>query len=309
MYKKLIDEKNRIDAAYRAKRGKVYTMARDKVLSVPVKNGKRSTRASAKLEELAERFPIIPQGQANTFLDVCGGPGAWSVYLLATGSFTRARGVTLKSDISSCNWYPEICDNQHWETLDACNGDILREGTLDQINKSCKRERYGLVVADGAIRLDGQDENLQELMNARLFNAELLIILTTVKDGGNAVCKMFDGYMSFTMGYLYVLSMLFGTVQIAKPPSSRAVNSERYIVMLDFKGRAAMYFKMISYMLQVYREWKSGNFPSSPVPQRVLLQDETFTSLYTNYMVRSLSSQITCIQAVMNEVDASDEMR
>jgi hypothetical protein len=74
-------------------------------------NDKHENRAGDKLADLSDisdLFDGIPAGSA--FLDLCGGPGAWSQYLLAKKDLAlRGFGFTLKANAGSAeDWKAEF---------------------------------------------------------------------------------------------------------------------------------------------------------------------------------------------------------
>jgi len=75
---------------------------------------------------------------------------------------------------------------------------------------------------------------LEELFSGRIILAEVLLALRALGPGGCFVCKLFDTFSHFTVSLIYIAGLLFDDVVLVKPPRSRRVNSERYLVVEIF---------------------------------------------------------------------------
>ncbi|AII15794.1 methyltransferase [Penaeus monodon nudivirus] len=90
------------------------------------------------------------------------------------------------------------------------------------------------MLADGGIDFSGR-ENEQEVISKNLYVSQLLLGLKIVKEGGFIVCKFFDMFTRFSTCLLYSLSFCFDSIEICKLMSSKAGNSERYILFDGYK--------------------------------------------------------------------------
>merc|ERR1719337_422068 len=90
-------------------------------------------RAGDKLAELSEAVGLlegVPPGSA--FLDLCGGPGAWSQFLLEDRELAlQGYGLTLKSASGNTedwhaqekdDWYEELEAREDWKSLWGADG-------------------------------------------------------------------------------------------------------------------------------------------------------------------------------------------
>jgi hypothetical protein len=85
-----------------------------------------------------------------------------------------------------------------------------------------------LVTADGAVEMDhGQLEDA----HWPLLLAQTEVALRCLGPGGAYVVKFFEGYArDTTQAWIAALTHCFAAVSVIKPTSSRATNSERYLV-------------------------------------------------------------------------------
>ena len=115
-------------------------------------------------------------------------------------------------------------------------GNICDDETSDQIFDACSDEGYPLITADGAFDVSENYENQEEATYELLFN-EISIALSSQKQGGTFIIKIFDFLNTKTWNLIIWLRNCYDEVYICKPPSSRPVNSERYCVCKGFRNR------------------------------------------------------------------------
>ncbi|KAL8424578.1 hypothetical protein Efla_003694 [Eimeria flavescens] len=142
-------------------------------------------------------------------------------------------------------------------------------------------EGVALVVADGGFALSSQDgqhvENYQELLTGRLLICEFLLALLLLQEGGHFVLKIFDCFSLFTASLVYCVSQLFEHCLIVKPFSSRAVNSERYLVGLHLKSRSSRVFASVfasfSYVFSLFQNYAVPRdyLPNVLIPEQIFL--------------------------------------
>jgi len=163
-------------------------IARDQLFPHTGKEGDHENRAGDKLAELIEATGFlkdVPVG--SKFLDLCGGPGAWSQLLLDQSNmklqgfgFTLASGSGGSDDWQAeekDDWYRELYHRKDWKALWGKDesGDLLKPGNLEhctrQINKA---GGVFLCAADGGFSDKEIPPNCLELYFYRLLLAELL---------------------------------------------------------------------------------------------------------------------------------------
>lgn len=205
-------------------------------------------RAGDKLAELSACAGLldgIPSGCA--FLDLCGGPGAWSQHLLGLHDMNfRGFGFTLKPDSGASedwkseekdDWYAELHEHPSWSALWGADGtgDLLKTGNIEHCAKQLAKEHVLLCVADGGFSDDAIPPHLQELYFYRLFLAELLTAVSCLGQGGKFVCKLYTSFSASTAALIFLTTRLFDSVEIVKPVSSKATGPERYLVASGFR--------------------------------------------------------------------------
>jgi len=135
-------------------RGLMQRVSRDQLFPHSGKEGREAggkeheNRAGDKLAELVSASGLlndVPVGAA--FLDLCGGPGAWSQLLLERRELRlRGYGLTLRSGVGDTGdwhaqekdeWYPELLRRSDWAALWGADGtgDLLKPGNI----ASCAR--------------------------------------------------------------------------------------------------------------------------------------------------------------------------
>jgi len=126
--------------------------------------------------------------------------------------------------------YPKaIADNDN----DKDNGDLTNRKTIKLFGGKFQDKKADFITADGGF--DWDNENLQEQESFRLILAQIITALKIQAPGGNFVCKLYETFTSPTVKLIVALASVYTKVYISKPLTSRASNSEKYIVCLGFK--------------------------------------------------------------------------
>jgi len=231
-------------------RSLMQRVAREQLFPHSGKEGKEhENRAGEKLEELALAVGLLEGVPKNSaFLDLCGGPGSWSQFLLEKHELAlRGFGLTLRSNSGEKedwnsqekdDWYPDLMENPNWTALwgEDGTGDLLKPKNLQHSAQEL-RDAGGifLCVADGGFNDKAIPPNLLELYFYRLFLAELLTAVSCLQPGGRFVCKMYTSFSAATSSLLFLTTRLFDKVAITKPMTSRIAGPERYLYASGFR--------------------------------------------------------------------------
>ncbi len=123
---------------------------------------------------------------------------------------------------------------QRWLLGPSGNGDI----TLEENIKFFAEKKYDLVTSDVKV-VDTANTNYdeEENMNAAVHLAHILIALECLAPGGTAILKHFTLYESFSRDLVAIMAQCFEKVFIYKPKTSKAVNSEIYLVGIRFQSK------------------------------------------------------------------------
>ncbi len=286
--KKLNEQKREID--YYAANGlkRIYEEARN--YEFPEKKGIKINKGGLKMYDIIKEFPEI--SQHKKFLDLCGGPGGWSKVLLDLG--LSGYGITILSD--SCKmWYEDLENNDKFTILHFENNDITKEFVRTSLISNV--HNVSLVVADGAPSLDvGGDECKQENYSCKLIYSEVFIALNILCTGGTFVFKIFDTFKQHTQHLIYILTLIFKKVYIYKPPNSRIVNSEKYVICLHKYAKAK---DILPLFIKVFENWEDGTIPSALIPSRIMSLDNKFKSYFNLFIEEYTKKQILALKKVM----------
>lgn len=262
-------------------------------------DGEMITTAWAKMYELLSDYPLLPT-KIDTIrtAHLCEAPGA---FICATNHFIRTKMPQVSWDWFgvSLNPYHEANDAgamldddafiaqtyEHWyiiccllfiSLLNTCirefgfdnTGNIMHQ---DNIRAYWARARalgeVHLVTGDGSVD-SLHDPNEQESMTAPIHFAELVSALGILAKGGNMVLKMFTYFEHSSVDISFLAAMHFDEVHICKPATSKAGNSETYLVGTGFKGVSS---EMLEALLAVVGPTcfdQCSALPSSAIPQQ-----------------------------------------
>lgn len=207
------------------------------------------SRAFFKLIEICNVFNIFNDDQSpiNTF-HLAEGPGGFieATTYLRYNSNDKYYGMTLidHQNDNVPGWNKSILFLKKNKNVSIENG---IDGTGDlyshQNFKHCydsHKNSMNFITADGGFDFS-VDFNMQEAMALRLIFTEVMYAVIMQKKGGNFVLKMFDTFLKSSIDIIFMLSSLYSEVYITKPDTSRAANSERYIVCKGFKLEDSSY--------------------------------------------------------------------
>jgi 23S rRNA (uridine2552-2'-O)-methyltransferase len=179
------------------------------------REGYRS-RAAYKLIELDDRYHLIRKGAL--VLDLGAAPGGWTQVALLRGA-ARVVGIDLL-------------------LIEPIQGAALLQADLtDPASEAELLTLLGgqpdLVLSDMAPNTTGHAAT-DHIRIMTLAELALETALPLLAEGGNFVCKLFQGGAERTM--LDRLKRSFRSVRHAKPPASRKESSELYVVATGFRG-------------------------------------------------------------------------
>lgn len=99
-----------------------------------------------------------------------------------------------------------------------------------------RKIKMNLITCDGGIN-DNGSFNDKEAYHINLILCETIISLFLLENNGTFILKIFDLFTKSSLDLLTLLSFLFDKVCIIKPYTSRATNSEKYIVCTSFNEK------------------------------------------------------------------------
>lgn len=196
------------------------------------------SRSFYKLREILIDLISIGHKSATTVgksAHICEGPGgfieaAYSLY----GDKLRAYGLTLLDKGNSNKYIPSWKfrhPNLWTNNRNDLPGNIYNYHDLARFIDIVGEYSCDLVTADGGFDFS-DDYNSQEFAFHRMFIIEVYALLRLIRPNGIAVIKIYDLFTLQSKIAYYLLYRVFQNVFIVKPDSSRAGNSERYIVCI-----------------------------------------------------------------------------
>lgn len=244
------------------------------------------TNAWLKCWEMIQVFQLIPvRGHVNLF---CNAelPGA---FLFALNHYIRTRtrctfewmanslypsdGSILGDEFGLVKYYP-----QKWLMNQERDGNVTNPKMIQYMEETCKRS-VDLYTSDIGIGLDHDTFSKQEEMEAPLHLGQLVCGLKVLREGGHLICKTFMFFSPFSISLIYMVSQCFNEFHIYKPETSRAANSEVYVIGKGFKIEK----EIISTLLETLSSWNPEKMNSYlvPVPEDFYLT--IFLSLHRIY--------------------------
>ncbi|XP_022094636.1 cap-specific mRNA (nucleoside-2'-O-)-methyltransferase 2-like [Acanthaster planci] len=282
------------------------------------------TQAWCKFYEIVSSYDVIP-------LDLTGREGACfnSVHLCeAPGAFVTSLNHYLKSNAglkhAMWNWlattlnpYYEgnstdamIADDRfilqtqdHWFFGEDNTGDVMNVDNLKSLQQRVNNSmgKVQLVTADGSINCQN-DPAEQEMVVSQLHYCEIATAATLLADGGSFILKMFTLFEHPTACLMYFLNCAFREVHVCKPATSKAGNSEVYVVCLRFVGQQ----NLEQYLQSLLGHFGPADCPQalfspSDIPDSFLDQLRSCAATFKTYQMDAISENIWLYPQMSNK--------
>lgn len=308
-------------------RGLMQRVARDQLFPYSGKEGeKHENRAGEKLGELSQAMGLLEGVPARaSFLDLCGGPGAWSQFLLSKPELAmHGFGLTLRSGAGDADswkaeekddWYSNLLEHPNWTALWGADGtgDLLKVRNLNH-TVSALQQHGGVFfcLADGGFSDRAIPPNLLELYFYRLLLAELLTAVSILQPGGRFVCKLYTACSDATACLLFLATRMFEKVTVLKPMTSRVAGPERYLYASGF--RPGVETEAIRAALTRSHELGNGASPlqvpliSPLIAPANLLKDRLFVEQLRTMTSCLCRRQAKAVRAIVRRADELEDM-
>ncbi|NWX39661.1 CMTR2 methyltransferase, partial [Steatornis caripensis] len=273
-------------------------------------NAELCTQAWCKFHEILCSFPLLPEealqdGELNS-VHLCEAPGA----------FIASLNHYLKSHHVPCDWnwvantlnpYHEandalmmimddrlIANTLPWWYFGPDNtGDVMTLKHLTGLQNFVRNmSTVHLVTADGSFDCQGNPGE-QEALVSPLHYCETVTALMILGAGGSFVLKMFTLFEHCSTNLLFLLNCCFEEVHVFKPATSKAGNSEAYVVCLRYMGRESIHL-LLSKMIQNFGTEivNKALFPQHMLPESFLKIHEECCMFFHKCQVEIISENI-----------------
>lgn len=266
-----------------------------------------------------EALPPATAGAASSrkkkkffsFADLCGGPGSFSQSIFCEAKqhhlkVKRGYGLTLKG-VDGLDWYSELVLHPQFTITYGIEGtgNIFLLPNIDSlVSVTGGENRVQLVVADGGFHVTGSLENHKEAISSRITYAQWLATLKLLAPHGCSVLKLFDSFTPLTRSLLYLSTFIFREVLIIKPAHSRVVNSERYLVCVDYNGLPDSGW--LSHLERCFAAFDDDIVPEV-IPAAWMADDVGFSQSVGEMNTCIASRQIRALERVIAAAESEDE--
>lgn len=124
-----------------------------------------------------------------------------------------------------------------WLMDSDCPGDVTQVADIRTLAERAK-EKLGevdLYTSDAGIGVS-EDYGSQERLTAHINLGQIVTGLLALRVGGVLVTKMYTFVEEFSISVISVCAALFDSFYVTKPKTSRAANSEVYLVGIGYRG-------------------------------------------------------------------------
>lgn len=269
------------------------------------------SRSYFKMIELIELFHLELNDHVIKSFHLAEGPGGFIEALVQIRRCKEDKyyGMTLLDDKNDemipawkkSNHFLDENRNVHIEHGADKTGNILSIENL----KYCK-EKYGssmnFITADGGFDFSTDFNNQEQNMGKLLF-AQICFALCMQSFDGSFILKIFDCFTEASLDMLAILSSFYKKVYITKPHTSRAANSEKYVVCKGF-----LYSENTSFYPFIYTTFNSvlqlphhsciGRLlPHYPIPYYFLTKIEEYNSIFGQQQIENIHYTLSLIES------------
>ncbi|XP_042316165.1 cap-specific mRNA (nucleoside-2'-O-)-methyltransferase 2 isoform X1 [Sceloporus undulatus] len=283
-------------------------------------NAELCTQAWCKFHEILCTFPVLPNealqtGELNS-VHLCEAPGA----------FIASLNHYLKSNRIPCDWnwvantlnpYHEANDNlmvimddrliantlPWWYFGPDNTGNVMTLKHLTGLQHFISNmATVHLVTSDGSFDCQGNPGE-QEALVSSLHYCETVTALMTLGLRGSFVLKMFTLFEHCSVNLLFLLNCSFEEVRVFKPATSKAGNSEVYVVCLHYLGREAVHSHLSKMMQHFGTEVvEKALFPQHLIPESFLKVHEECCSFFHRHQTETILDNLRLFEC-MDEVE------
>lgn len=257
---KLAKTKSELDRPYKTREGSYVMNLMDPFIGEKVRiakqiNNYNISNAWLKCYEMLYRFDMIPKGKSETFLhfDNAAFPGS---FILAAHHYANSlTNVKYEWKASSLfdekdktrgfvgdsyklwknypkNWLMNFEPNSSQRVN---NGDVTNPENIRDFEKQFDHS-VDLYTSDLGFDVS-EDYNKQEYFHQRANLGQIACGIAVLKSGGNFITKQYSYFCSMNVGIMFMLAGAFEKFYVHKPITSKADNSETYLVGIGFDAK------------------------------------------------------------------------
>jgi len=235
--------------------------------------------------ELFFMFDIVPTS-SSSFISHHYGEGIGSsaqAVMLFRDKFASNTNSDKYTFVSSTNM------GKHVDNVDKKFLDYYKREKKTRVNISSEPSSHDLATVTCGTNWEWR--NLKEQDSFNFLVNQIDQAINTQKNGGSLICKVFETYTLTMNKLLYLLTGYYDQVFVVKPLTSNNYISEKFIVCLNFNGKAKSLSKFI-----VNRGFLVDIFPDLQLPKKFVSVMRQANTDISNRQLIDINKMITFIE-------------
>lgn len=281
------------------------------------------SRSFFKMWEICRDFNIIDTNKSSiVYGALAEGPGG---FIECFNFYRRRYSINPMDTINCITLKPYNNDIPGWKKSNRifkeCNrytisfgkddtGDLYNLTNIKYFATLFNYNKADIVTGDGGFDFSDDYSN-QEILAFRLIFCEAVTGLSILKYNGNMVLKLFDLFHQSSIDLIYILAHYFDKIHIVKPFTSRAANSEKYIVCKKFKGinqdELNQLYNIVEELSIISKQNKYVNrIISNDIPDEFIQLIRASNIYFISKQIKSLIKGISYVKEKLNNDDINE---
>lgn len=230
---------------------------------------------------LSPYFPSLlaySTGMLSTFIDIGGGPGAYTEYL----QFRYVNSMTMGFTQRTNAWDLKVLDPHRLIRFYGQNnqGDLVTQWK-DFLKSAQKQFMYGADFVSATTKFENVLPDFQAFL-------EFYLLISTIKDGASGILRMDATWSEFMKQIVYFSTQCFEEVHLFQPLVSGSDSDEIFLILKHSRTSRKDYFIALNSLFDNVPKEDIFGFLKSDIPNKFEKDFDNAKSLFLEIKIKTL---------------------